>query len=169
MFGWTVDDLCGKSRRRPLVTARQIGMYVFRELTDYSYPQIAEEFGGRDHTTVMHAVEKIQAADDRAPRRLRAGQRADQPDQARRPVDNTVEHWGNLAPHVGTYGTPATIGVRTPVESWWTAVRRPRSPALTCADRRFVHNPQALLLQQDEEFTSQCMCRGGRSEVPVRA
>ena len=38
MFGWTVEDLCGKSRRRPLVTARQIGMYVFRELTDYSYP-----------------------------------------------------------------------------------------------------------------------------------
>ncbi|HVW30940.1 MAG TPA: chromosomal replication initiator protein DnaA [Acidimicrobiia bacterium] len=59
MFGWTVDDLCGRSRRRPLVTARQIGMYVFRELTDYSYPQIAREFGGRDHTTVMHAVEKI--------------------------------------------------------------------------------------------------------------
>jgi chromosomal replication initiator protein len=59
MFGWTVEDLCGKSRRRPLVTARQIGMYVFRELTDYSYPKIAEEFGGRDHTTVMHACEKI--------------------------------------------------------------------------------------------------------------
>jgi chromosomal replication initiator protein len=59
MFGWTVEDLCGRSRRRPLVTARQIGMYVFRELTDASYPKIAEEFGGRDHTTVMHAVEKI--------------------------------------------------------------------------------------------------------------
>ena len=59
MFGWTVDELIGKSRRRPLVRARQIGMYVFRELTDYSYPQIAKEFGGRDHTTVMHAVEKI--------------------------------------------------------------------------------------------------------------
>jgi chromosomal replication initiator protein len=59
MFGWTIEDLCGRSRRRPLVTARQIGMYVFRELTDFSYPQIAREFGGRDHTTVMHAVEKI--------------------------------------------------------------------------------------------------------------
>jgi chromosomal replication initiator protein len=59
MFGWTIEELCGRSRRRPLVTARQIGMYVFRELTDYSYPQIAREFGGRDHTTVMHAVEKI--------------------------------------------------------------------------------------------------------------
>ncbi len=59
MFGWTVDDLCGKSRRRPLVTARQIGMYVMRELTDLSYPRIAETFGGRDHTTVMYAVDKI--------------------------------------------------------------------------------------------------------------
>ena len=61
MFGWTVEELRSKSRRRPLVTARQIGMYVFRELTDYSYPKIAEEFGGRDHTTVMHACEKIRA------------------------------------------------------------------------------------------------------------
>jgi chromosomal replication initiator protein len=59
LFGWSVNDLCGSSRRRPLVTARQVGMYVFRELTDYSFPRIAEVFGGRDHTTVMHAVEKI--------------------------------------------------------------------------------------------------------------
>jgi len=59
MFGWTIEELCSKSRRRPLVTARQIGMYVFRELTDYSYPRIAEQFGGRDHTTVMYAVDKI--------------------------------------------------------------------------------------------------------------
>ncbi len=58
-FGFSVEDLCGASRRRPLVIARQIGMYVFRELTDFSYPAIAREFGGRDHTTVMHAVEKI--------------------------------------------------------------------------------------------------------------
>jgi chromosomal replication initiator protein len=58
-FGWTLDELCGKSRRRPLVNARQIGMYVMRELTDLSYPRIAEEFGGRDHTTVMYAVDKI--------------------------------------------------------------------------------------------------------------
>ena len=58
-FGFTVEDLCSASRRRPLVIARQIGMYVFRELTDFSYPAIAREFGGRDHTTVMHAVDKI--------------------------------------------------------------------------------------------------------------
>jgi chromosomal replication initiator protein len=60
-FGFSVEDLCGTSRRRPLVTARQVGMYVFRELTDFSYPAIAREFGGRDHTTVIHAVEKISA------------------------------------------------------------------------------------------------------------
>jgi chromosomal replication initiator protein len=59
-FGFTVDALKGKSRQRPLVTARQIGMYVFREMTDLSYPAIAREFGGRDHTTVIHAVEKVQ-------------------------------------------------------------------------------------------------------------
>ena len=58
-FGFSVEDLCGASRRRPLVQARQIGMYVFRELTDFSYPAIAREFGGRDHTTVIHAVEKV--------------------------------------------------------------------------------------------------------------
>jgi chromosomal replication initiator protein len=59
MFGFAVDDLIGQSRRRPLVTARQTAMYAFRELTDYSYPMIGREFGGRDHTTVIHAVEKI--------------------------------------------------------------------------------------------------------------
>ncbi len=59
MFAFSVEEIRGKSRRRPLVTARQISMYVFRELTDLSYPAIAREFGGRDHTTVIHAVEKI--------------------------------------------------------------------------------------------------------------
>jgi chromosomal replication initiator protein len=61
MFGFSIEELCGTSRRRPLVAARQVGMYVFRELTDFSYPAIAREFGGRDHTTVIHAVEKISA------------------------------------------------------------------------------------------------------------
>ncbi len=59
-FAMSIDQLKGKSRQRPLVIARQIGMYVFRELTDLSYPAIAREFGGRDHTTVIHAVEKVQ-------------------------------------------------------------------------------------------------------------
>ncbi len=55
-----VEALKGKSRQRPLVTARQEAMYVFRELTDLSYPAIARLFGGRDHTTVIHANEKIE-------------------------------------------------------------------------------------------------------------
>ncbi len=59
MFGMTIEDLTGKSRSRPLVTARQISMYVFRQMTDFSYPAIGREFGGRDHTTVIHAVDKI--------------------------------------------------------------------------------------------------------------
>jgi chromosomal replication initiator protein len=58
-FGFSLEDLCGPSRRRPLVMARQIAMYLFRDLTDYSYPAIGREFGGRDHTTVIHAYDKI--------------------------------------------------------------------------------------------------------------
>jgi len=56
--GFSVEDIKGKSRQRPLVTARQTAMYVVRELTELSYPAIARLFGGRDHTTVIHAVEK---------------------------------------------------------------------------------------------------------------
>ena len=59
-LGHPVEALKGKSRQRPLVTARQIAMYVFRDQTDMSYPAIAREFGGRDHTTVIHAVDKVQ-------------------------------------------------------------------------------------------------------------
>jgi chromosomal replication initiator protein len=59
-LGFEVDALRGKSRQRPLVQARQTAMYVFRELTDLSYPAIARLFGGRDHTTVIHAVDKTQ-------------------------------------------------------------------------------------------------------------
>ncbi len=59
MFGFTREEIIGQRRHRPLVTARQIAMYVFRELTELSYPAIAREFGGRDHTTVIHAVDKI--------------------------------------------------------------------------------------------------------------
>jgi chromosomal replication initiator protein len=57
---FTVEALKGKSRQRPLVSARQIAMYVFRDMTELSYPAIARLFGGRDHTTVIHAVEKTQ-------------------------------------------------------------------------------------------------------------
>jgi len=58
-FDITIDDLCGQSRTHVLVTARQIAMYLCRELTDLSLPKIGQQFGGRDHTTVMHADRKI--------------------------------------------------------------------------------------------------------------
>ncbi len=58
-YGFPIDALCGPLRTRPLVTARQVAMYLVRNLTDYSYPAIGRLFGNRDHTTVIHAVEKI--------------------------------------------------------------------------------------------------------------
>jgi chromosomal replication initiator protein len=60
-FGLSMEDLCGSSRSRVLVTARQIAMYLCRELTDLSLPKIGQQFGGRDHTTVMHADRKIRS------------------------------------------------------------------------------------------------------------
>jgi chromosomal replication initiator protein len=58
-FGVTIDQLCSSDRSRTLVEARQIAMYLCRELTDLSLPKIGAAFGGRDHTTVMHANKKI--------------------------------------------------------------------------------------------------------------
>lgn len=58
-FTLSIDDICGASRSRILVQARQIAMYLCRELTDLSLPKIGQAFGGRDHTTVMHATKKV--------------------------------------------------------------------------------------------------------------
>jgi chromosomal replication initiator protein len=58
-FAVSIDDLTGSSRSRVLVSARQMAMYLCRELTDLSLPKIGEKFGNRDHTTVMHADRKI--------------------------------------------------------------------------------------------------------------
>ena len=58
-FGLSVEEIVGTGRSRRLVSARQIGMYLCRELTDMPLIRIGDEFGGRDHTTVMHANKKI--------------------------------------------------------------------------------------------------------------
>jgi len=60
-YGLTVEELVGPRRARPLVTARHVAMYLIRSLTDYSYPSIGKVFGGRDHSTVISAVDKITA------------------------------------------------------------------------------------------------------------
>ncbi|NNF11301.1 MAG: chromosomal replication initiator protein DnaA [Acidimicrobiia bacterium] len=57
--GLSPADLIGPSRRQPLVRARQTAMYLCRELTDLSLPKIGRAFGGRDHTTVMHALDRV--------------------------------------------------------------------------------------------------------------
>ncbi|MEQ3551355.1 chromosomal replication initiator protein DnaA [Pseudonocardia nematodicida] len=58
-FGVTLEDLSGPGKTKALAQARQISMYLCRELTDLSLPRIGQTFGGRDHTTVMHADKKI--------------------------------------------------------------------------------------------------------------
>jgi chromosomal replication initiator protein len=58
-FSVSIDELCGPGKTKALAQARQISMYLCRELTDLSLPKIGQTFGGRDHTTVMHADKKI--------------------------------------------------------------------------------------------------------------
>jgi chromosomal replication initiator protein len=58
-FGLSLDELCGDRRSQNIVYPRQVAMYLSRELTDASLPKIGREFGGRDHTTVIHATSKI--------------------------------------------------------------------------------------------------------------
>jgi chromosomal replication initiator protein len=58
-FGLSLDELCGDKRSQAIVYPRQVAMYLSRELTDSSLPKIGREFGGRDHTTVIHATSKI--------------------------------------------------------------------------------------------------------------
>ncbi len=60
-FAVSPEEILGSSRKRPVLIARQVAMYITRELTQLSYPEIGRAFGGKDHTTVMHAVQKVQA------------------------------------------------------------------------------------------------------------
>lgn len=59
-YGLKINELLSKKRNKELVYPRQIAMYLCRQLTDASYPQIGEQFGGRDHTTVLHANDKLE-------------------------------------------------------------------------------------------------------------
>ena len=61
-YNITQADIMGKKRVKQIVMPRQIAMYLTRELTDYSLPKIGKEFGGKDHTTVLHAIDKIEAS-----------------------------------------------------------------------------------------------------------
>lgn len=67
MFGISIEDLKSSSRRREISGARQIGMYLMRQHTDLSLPKIGEEFGGKDHTTVLYSCDKIAQRKERDP------------------------------------------------------------------------------------------------------
>ncbi|MCI0502645.1 MAG: DnaA/Hda family protein, partial [Fusobacteria bacterium] len=58
-YGITIDELVSRRRSRNIAFPRQIAMYLIREMTDFSLPKIGNSFGGKDHTTVMHACDKI--------------------------------------------------------------------------------------------------------------
>jgi chromosomal replication initiator protein len=59
-FEKSPNDLKGKKRTQNIVFPRQLAMYIAREITEYSTTEIGQEFGGRDHTTVMHSCQKIE-------------------------------------------------------------------------------------------------------------
>ncbi len=137
-FGLTIDDLCGSSRSRVLVTARQIAMYLCRELTDLSLPKIGQQFGGRDHDG--HACEpQDHRADGGATLHVQPGHGAHEPDQAaaprlrrrRRGPDGAAPD-DFAAPHGGRLCRPAPAVARRPPA---TTPERP-GPAIAHALRR---------------------------------
>ena len=111
-----MDELCGPVKTKVIASARQIAMYLCRELTDLSLPKIGQTFGGRDHTTVMHADKKI--------RQLMAERRAtyDQVTELtnrikQRALTTVAQRRGATARH--TRGTPSTLRqVAVHVDHW---------------------------------------------------
>ncbi len=91
-FGLTVEDLCGSSRSRVLVTARQIAMYLCRELTDLSLPKIGAQFGGRDHYD----------RDARGPQDPRAAWPSGAPSTTRSPSSPTASRTADSSPGHGS-------------------------------------------------------------------
>ena len=81
-FGVTLDELVSPRRSQAVAYPRQVAMYLSRELTDASLPMIGKEFGGRDHTTVIHAKDKITTADPRGSLCVQPCARVDRAHQA---------------------------------------------------------------------------------------
>ena len=81
-FALSLEELCSHKRSQNIVYPRQVAMYLSRELTDSSLPKIGKQFGGRDHTTVIHANSKITAPDPRGPHCVQPRAGADRAHQA---------------------------------------------------------------------------------------
>ena len=142
-FGLPIEEITGPSRGRHLVMARQIAMYLCRELTDLSLPKIGAQFGNRDHTTVMYADRKINQLARRAPRGVQPGLRADQPHQDARPpelsrcVPSRRIHGARCAGACATRRDSVHRRLWTAGDDASTPAARPQSAP--CSPHRVVH------------------------------